>query len=211
MISNCRFLPLPGSLRYLLLLSVTMLVASPGARPAAAQSSMFSDFRATRAGDVLTIVLAENTSARRQSEWANESQSSAGGAATVGNGGSIDGKFGLDATFKKDGSNKNRSVQSDLLAGTMTARVDSVDPTGNLHISGERTLSVNGEIHVMKLSGLVRRFDVQPSNTIMSYQIASANIEYERKGGMKRALFKPGKAARFGGIALLVAGFLFAK
>ena len=63
----------------------------------------------------------------------------------------------------------------------------------------------------MKLFGFVRRTDVLPSNTIMSFQIAQANIEYERKGGMKRSLFKPGRAARFGAVALLVAGILVAK
>ena len=154
-----------------------------GAQFSMAQS-MFSDFRANRAGDVLTIVLAEQTSAKRASEWNNASQSTTGGDATVGNGTALSGKFGIDATYSKNGRNKNQSVQSDLLRGTMTARVDSVDASGNLIISGERQLAVNGEIHLMKLSGLVRRYDVQPSNTIMSYQIASADIQYTRKGGI---------------------------
>lgn len=72
-------------------------------------------------------------------------------------------------------------------------------------------LSVNGEVHSMKLTGVVRPTDVQTSNTIMSYQIAQANIEYERKGGMKRSIFKPGRVVRFGAFAVLVAGFLAAK
>ncbi len=177
----------------------------------ATAQSMFSDFRAARPGDILTIVLAEQTSAKRASEWNNASNSTTGGDATVGNGSALSGKFGIDATYSKSGRNKNQSVQSDLLRGTMTARVDSVDPTGNLIISGERTLAVNGEVHLMKLSGLVRRFDVQPSNTVMSYQIAEADIQYSRKGGMKRALMKPGKVARFGTIGLIIAGILLAK
>jgi flagellar L-ring protein precursor FlgH len=177
----------------------------------AAGQSLYSDFRANRTGDVLTIILAEQTSAKRASEWDNAAQSTTGGDATVGTGSALSGKFGIDATYSKNGRHKNQSVQSDLLRGTMTARVDSVDPSGNLIISGERTLAVNGEVHLMKLSGLVRRFDVQPSNTVMSYQIAGADIQYSRKGGMKRALMKPGKVARLGTIGLIVAGILLAK
>jgi flagellar L-ring protein precursor FlgH len=173
--------------------------------------SMFADYRAARTGDILTVVLAERTSAQRASGWKNQSDSKLGGSANLGNGGGLDGTFGLDAKFNNNASAKNESVQSDLLRGTMTAMVDSTDIGGNLIISGERTLSVNGEVHTMKLSGLVRRTDVQPSNTIMSFQIAQANIEYERKGGMKRSLFKPGRVARFGAVAVLIAGFLVAK
>lgn len=173
--------------------------------------SMFSDFRATHTGDVITIVLAEQTSATRASEWNNDSKSAAGGSSNVGGGSGLSGTFGVDASFNKSGSNKNKSLQSDLLRGTMTARVDSVDPSGNLVISGERTLAVNGEVHIMKVSGLVRRYDVQPSNTVMSYQIAGADIQYSRKGGMKNSLMKPGKVARFGAIGLVIAGILVAK
>jgi flagellar L-ring protein precursor FlgH len=171
---------------------------------------MFADFRASQTGDVITIVLAERTSAQRESEWQNQSDSRVGGSANLSNSGTLDGRFGLDARFSKDARNRNESVQSDLLRGTMTATVHSVDGSGNLVIGGERTLNVNGEIHTMKLTGVVRRIDIQPSNTVLSYQIADATIEYKRKGGMKRAVMKPGRAVRFGGLALLVAAFLAA-
>ncbi len=189
------------------------LGVAPSFTPAASANaqSLFSDFRAGRGGDIITVVLAERTQAQRASEWRNQSDSRIGGDASISNGGGLDGTFGLDARFNKNASNSNKSVQSDLLKGTMTAVVDSIDAAGNLRISGERTLSVNGEVHTMKLSGLVRRTDIMQSNTVLSYQIAQANIEYERTGGMKRSLFKPGRMVRVGAFAVLVAGFLAAK
>lgn len=169
---------------------------------------MYSDIRAGSTGDMLTIVLAERTAAQRESGWENQANTSASGAGNLSGGGSINGRFGLDASFSKDASTRNESVQSDLLRGTMTAVVRDRDATGNLMIEGERRLNVNGETHVMKISGLVRPADVQPNNTVLSYQIAGASIEYRREGGIKRSVMKPGRVARFGGIALIAAAFL---
>lgn len=200
---------LPSTIR--LAAVVAAFAAGSMATSPASGQSMFADYRAAATGDIITVVLAERTSASRASGWKNQAGSRVGGDANLSNGSGLDGTFGLDAQFKKDASSKNESVQSDLLRGTMTVIVDSTDAAGNLLISGERMLSVNGETHSMSLSGVVRRSDVTPTNSILSYQIARANIEYERTGGMKRSLFKPGKIARFGVFAVLVAGFLAAK
>ncbi len=91
----------------------------------------------------------------------------------------------------------------------MTVVVVGVDSTGNLAIQGERRLSVNGEAHVMKVSGLVRPYDIRYDNSVLSYQIANANIEY-RRAGFGRKWFKPGALVRWGVYALLGAGAYYA-
>lgn len=188
------------------LLLIVSLVAI--ARPAHGQSSMFADPKARQAGDIVTVVLIERTAAQRESDWDNRSSASTGGSAQVA-GGTLSGAFALDADFNKDARTHNQSMQRDLLSGTLTARVTSVDEAGNLVIEGERKLSVNGESHILKVSGLVRPFDVQYNNTVFSYQIAGASIQYHR-GGFHRRFFKPGAFVKLGLAAVLGGAVYFA-
>lgn len=181
-----------------------LLLAALLAPQAHAQSSLYADLKAYQEGDVITVVLAERTAAQRESGWENASDSRLGGTGSVSSP-TLSGRFGLDAQFDKAASNTNESVQKDLLSGTMTAMVVEQDAVGNLVIAGERTLNVNGETHLMRVAGTVRRADIRQDNTVLSYQIANANIEYKRAGGIKRSLFKPGRVVRLGALAVLAA------
>lgn len=169
-----------------------------------AQVSVFADPRAGALGDLVTVVLVERTSAHRQSAWQNQSNAALAGGANVNGGTDLSGRFALDATFNKQARNKNSSSQEDLLNGTVTARVTEVDPTGNLHIEGERRLSVNGETHLLRLSGVIRPIDVRSNNTVLSPDIANADIEY-RRGGMHRRFFRPALFVRAGLVAVIAA------
>ena len=169
--------------------------------------SMYADPKAHHPGDMITIVLAERTAAQRESEYDNKSNSGMGGSASAA-GGNLSKSFSLDASFGRETTHRNETVQSDLLQGTITAIVVDVDSTGNLLIKGERKLNVNGVTHLMRVSGMVRPFDIRNNNTILSYQIANAFIEY-RRDGMGRKLIKPGTFAKIGGLAVLVGAIVF--
>ncbi|HET6569081.1 MAG TPA: flagellar basal body L-ring protein FlgH [Rhodothermales bacterium] len=191
-------------------LPLGLVLALSWALPAFAQVSMYADPTARRTGDVITIVLAERTAAQRQSSWQNTSDASLGAGASV-SGGPLSGAFASDAQFKTDASNNNQSVQSDLLHGTISARVDSVDQTGNLIIRGERRIMVNGETHLMTISGVVRPYDVSYNNTVLSTRIADASITYRREGARLIPHFrKPAVLARVGAAIVLVAALFFA-
>lgn len=191
-------------------LAFGLFLALAWTAPAFAQMSMYADPTARQAGDVITIVLAERTAAQRQSSWQNTSDATLGAGASV-SGGPLNGAFATDAQFKTDASNKNESVQSDLLHGTISARVDSVDRGGNLIIRGERRIMVNGETHLMTVSGVVRPYDVSYSNTVLSTRIADANITYRREGASLVPHFrKPAVLARVGAAVALVAALFFA-
>lgn len=194
------------SLNFYWMMGLTLLLialAILSARPAMAQQSLFADIRAFRVGDALTIQLAERTSAQRRSGWEQTNSSNLNAGSGIDGGTTINGSFGLDATFNNQSQKENQSVQRDLLQGTMTALVVGLDSlAGNLIVEGERSLNVNGETHIMRVKGSVRPFDVSTNNTILSYQLANATIEYKRAGGIKRAIMGPGFWA---GLATLVA------
>jgi len=181
-----------------LLLALSFLL--PGLS-AVAQSSLYADFRAVRPGDVITIILAERTAAQRESNFEHLANAKIGGAGAVS--GTLGGRFSADATFSRESKANNETLQRDLLEGTVTALVVGIDSTtGNLLIQGERKLNINGVTHLMRITGTVRPYDVRYDNTVFSYQIANAQIEY-RQSGLPHKFFRPGFLTRLGALALI--------
>jgi len=177
---------------------LTLLV---GAAQSATAQSLFADPIASRVGDPITVVLAERTAASSRSQFEDRSQAALNGGANA-SGGDVGGTFGLDANVSQAAAAENQAVQSDLLSGTITAVVVGVDEGGNLQIEGERTLHVNGATHLMKVSGTVRPLDVTYNNTILSYQIANADVEYRQKG-LRPKFLRPGTLLKAAAAALL--------
>jgi flagellar L-ring protein precursor FlgH len=189
--------------------SVTALILLYMTTPlAVAQSSMYTDPKAASPGDVLTIILAEQTSAERQTGWEKRSSASKGTGSSVGAGG-LESQFATDAHFNSNTESQNQSVQSDALDGRFTASVVDLTDTGNLLIEGERRLNINGETHLMRVSGEVRPFDVRYNNSVLSYQIANANIEY-REAGRRSRWFAPGLMVRVGAVTVAGLGIVLA-
>lgn len=164
----------------------------------AQQGSLYGDPKARRQGDVLTVILAEQTTAERSSSW-EQSSASDKGVSLNGSGDDVSAAFGADASVNSDSEASNESVQSDMLQGRFTARVTEVGPSGNLTIAGERRLNLDGETHLMSVQGTVRPYDIRYDNTIMSYQIANAQIEY-RDTGRKSRWFSPAIFTRAGAV-----------
>ena len=171
---------------------------------ASAQYSLFSDIKGRQLGDVITIRLEERTAAQRESGWENEKSGRLGGTGSLDGGSTLSGTFGMDARFDQESSRRNESVQSDLLRGTLSAVITRVDSlSGNVIVEGERSLNVNGETHLMKVTGTVRPFDIRGDNSVFSYQLANAMIEYKRAGGIKKAIFSRGTLIGVGTVLMV--------
>lgn len=178
-------------------ISLLALWAASAATPALGQS-MYGDPKARQQGDVVTVILAEQTTAERSSSW-EQSSSSDKGVSLNGASDELSAAFGADASVNSDSEASNESVQSDMLQGRFTARVTEVTPNGHLTIAGERRLNLDGETHLMSVRGTVRPYDIRYDNTIMSYQIANAQIEY-RDTGRKSRWFSPAVFTRAGAV-----------
>lgn len=185
------------TLRTYAAISLLALWAASAAAPALGQS-MYGDPKARQQGDVVTVILAEQTTAERSSSW-EQSSSSDKGVSLNGASDDLSAAFGADASVNSDSEASNESVQSDMLQGRFTARVTEVGPNGHLTIAGERRLNLDGETHLMSVQGMVRPYDIRYDNTIMSYQIANAQIEY-RDTGRKSRWFSPAVFTRAGAV-----------
>jgi flagellar L-ring protein precursor FlgH len=138
---------------------------------------LVSDRRAYRAGDVLTVMIVENSSA-----------SASAGTATAKSGGfgatlktpSLD--KNANAGLTEDFSGKGTIQRAGKLLGTITVTVQSVDVYGNLLVKGDQLITINGDKQEIKLEGRVRSTDIQDNNTIQSTRVADARITYVGKG-----------------------------
>lgn len=192
--TDFRVLPAPVTL------VLAVFLSSPV--PAQGQSSLYTDPTAAEPGDVLTVILDEQTSAERASSYEGNSSTSVSGRGGA-SGPGLSSQFGADAQIENQTDNSNQTVQSGTLTGTLTVRVVEVNEAGNLVVTGERNLTVNGATHVMEVSGIVRTSDVRHDNTILSHQIADAKIKYNQSGVRHNGFFSKGFLLKAGSAVLV--------
>lgn len=180
---------------------------------AQAQNSMYTDNKANRVGDILTVVLQENISGSTSSDAENTSTSDAGaGGSLSGNFLPFQPTFGGDVEVNYNSDEQMTTNQGQLLEGYMSVEVTQITNSGNLMVEGNRSTEINGEVHKINLTGLVRPRDINGRNQVLSFQVGNATINYEKQGGLERATKKDGfikRAALTGlGIALGTAAVL---
>ncbi|GAA0367058.1 flagellar basal body L-ring protein FlgH [Bowmanella denitrificans] len=154
-------------------------------------SSLYSDVKARRIGDIITVVLRENTTARksagtntnRTSEMALDPITGLGGNAVAIGGESVQ----LGVTSANDFQGSATANQSNNLAGNISVTVIQVLPNQNLVVRGEKWLTLNNGDEYLRLTGIVRAADISPENEVNSTKIANARIQYSGTGTFSQA------------------------
>ena len=88
----------------------------------------------------------------------------------------------LSASMDNSFAGSGKTSRTGALTATISARVVSVLPNGNLSISGSREITVNNDTQIITLSGIVRPADIDENNTILSIYISDATIAYSGRG-----------------------------
>jgi len=158
----------------------------------------FEDIRARRVGDLLTIKLVERTDAsKKASTFATHESSNSVSNPTLF--GTVP-KFDLPSWFPLDNTNNNNlefkldansdfdgegeSEQSNKLTGDVTVTVTEVLPNGYLLVQGEKRIGINQGNEYIKLSGIVRPYDIDSSNTVASNRVGDVTIVYAGDGAI---------------------------
>jgi flagellar L-ring protein precursor FlgH len=159
---------------------------------AAGRSSLFGDRRASRSGDILTVVIEIDDSA----EIKNSSDRSRSGKEAMG----MPSLFGIpqridrdlpegaamaeavdttsSSTFAGDGSVKRNEKLTLRVAATVVEEL----PNGVLRIEGQQEVRVNFELRELLVTGYVRPTDISRQNEITYDKIAGARISYGGRG-----------------------------
>jgi flagellar L-ring protein precursor FlgH len=158
-------------------------------------SRLYSDRKARRVGDLLTVQIVEEASATKDAQQSMDKSYSFDGSASVGHP-RIDNRpnawtnftvpsWGVDA--QRSYSGKGSLANKDIVSGSITVKVIEVLPNGNLMIEGKRLLVVQEGTMEMILTGTVRVEDIGKDNVVKSTAVADAAIRYESTGSVASA------------------------
>lgn len=170
-----------------LLIGAAALIASAqaGAQQAEApllQRSLFADRKAHRAGDMLTVVVTEAASASASARTSADKQESVFGQINQPD----ESPWNIDLAFGNDFEGGGQIQRTGKLLAKLAVIVQGVDAHGNLSIVGEQQIRVNNEEQRIALSGIVRPEDIGADNTIASWRIANARIDFKGEGVLAR-------------------------
>jgi len=156
---------------------------------------LFSDRKAMNVNDLVTVVINENifqSSSAQKSLSKNTNDNLGGGlfTATGGNGAvsslanKINGlaNIGFQTNSQNSFSSKGDNTRNEKFTTTISARVIKILNNGNYFIMGSREMLINGEKQIIQISGVIRPYDIDQTNTIDSKYIADAKILYKTEG-----------------------------
>lgn len=163
--------------------------------------AFFIDQRASRVGDILTVQIEIDDSAKTQ----NTSASSRSSSASVG----VPNFLGLESSIGKvlpggfdpanairtQGSSSNTGAgtvnRSEKINLTVAAVVTAVLPNGNMMIQGTQEVRTNNEVRQLSVAGIIRPEDISSANVVRHTQIAEARISYGGRGDISRVQKTP--------------------
>jgi flagellar L-ring protein precursor FlgH len=167
--------------------------------------TFFNDQRAGRVGDILTLLITINDSAKTQNTTNTN--------LTTNNAIGVPNFLGLESSIGQILPNAfdpgkvlttntalastgtggvNRAEQISL---TIAAVVTQVLPNGNMVIQGTQEIKTNNDVRQLTVAGLVSPQDISSSNTILSSQIAEARINYGGRGDVSAVQKTPAGTA----------------
>jgi len=164
---------------------------TPGSLWTTGRGSLFVDNRAGQVGDILTVVISEQAEASKEASTATARSTTASADLTslfgletnIANiNKSIDPAKLISAGYTNDFSGSGSTSRKEDLVATLTTRVIEVLPNGTLRICGSKSVTVNHERQLIKLTGIVRQQDITVGNLIDSKYILDADIVYSGKG-----------------------------
>lgn len=159
-------------------------------------NSLFSDQKANRIGDAITIVVVESSQATNDARTSTSRESDIGASLS---GSMMDEPLpngSLDIGTISDFDGRGSTSSSGSFKTKISATIDSVFANGNMRIIGKRRISINGEEQLITIKGIVRSSDIQADNSVLSYNISEAEIVLEGSGQIDRAQ-SPGWVTKF--------------
>lgn len=139
-------------------------------------------------GDMIVVSLDEQTASQKTLDYARQKNSDLELGPLNVTAGPLqidENDFSIEHEQDSQFSSSADASQSNSLSGTITVYVNEVMPNGNLIVSGEKWLTLNTGKEYIRLTGEIRRQDIDASNTISSAKVGNALIEYSGKGDLQ--------------------------
>ena len=158
-------------------------------RPDRGPQSPIANKTARRKGDLITVVIQENQDVSNQETSNITRETSLDNALT--NLALTPNAFNPLPALVGGSSDELTGTANYQKKGVFTARVTAIVvdtlPNGNLVISGRREIRIDQEVKVLEISGIIRRYDILPDNTVQSEKVANAQVTYAGSGPLTDA------------------------
>ncbi len=160
----------------------TQVAVRPAALPRS-RANWYSDRQPLRVGDIITIVVDEQTRASESVSQVASGSRSLGAKLNVG----VDSasRIGPNKAFATSHDASSRDVgqasRNGDLTAVLTVRVTEIDAVGNAKVEGRKVVNVDGRAQNISLTGVVRPNDVSYDNLVSSSRVADAVITYKGK------------------------------
>jgi flagellar L-ring protein FlgH len=191
------------------LMSLAVLIAdqallADSLYPVEGTNSLYTEKRARRVGDVITVMIEETNQAVNSAS--SQDQKSAGVVAGAGTGFYGTGYYGMNVLSSNTNGNigvglgsshqgQGSSSRASTITGQMTAKIISILPSGNYLIQGSRYVEVNDEKQTIEVTGEIRPDDISSDNIVLSSRVAEARIKFTGVGPASETA-KPGLLTR---------------
>lgn len=169
--------------------------------------ALYEDLKARQIGDVITVILTENTNATKtaNSQYEKQTQETLPEPTIWGTMAKwrfpkqlpiplqTTDNLSLATTINGDTkfTGTGTATQNNQLLGRISVVITKIYPNGNFFVRGEKWININEGDEFVRVAGVVRPQDISPENTIDSNRIADARITYSGKGSFANAS-KPG-------------------
>jgi len=142
--------------------------------------NLFSDNKAYRIGDILTISIVESVSLSQTDQTDNKAKGLISSTfSVIKNISNIDlSNFLPMGTDSEDTTSKTDNTVKNQVSAKIAAIITEIDATGNLIIEGRKEVKIGSDRRELVIQGLVRPSDVSATNQIDSYMIANAKLWY---------------------------------
>ena len=155
--------------------------------------AFFKDQRASRVGDILTVVININDQAsfnneteRRRENTEDSDITNLLGLETQLEKRLLPESFNPASALSLGSTSRSKGTgtvdRKEELSLTVAAIVTQVLPNGNLVIQGRQEVRVNFEVRELLIAGVVRPEDITATNQVQHTQIAEARISYGGRG-----------------------------
>ncbi|MBI3987067.1 MAG: flagellar basal body L-ring protein FlgH [Lentisphaerae bacterium] len=157
-------------------------------------SRLYTDVKAHRVGDLLTVLVMESSSSTKEANSKTDKKTALSGNLSffhprMDNNPTawtnvVIPAFSAEAARNFEGSGTMKNEET--VTSTITVRVIEVLPNGNLLVEGKRFMNIQGETLTYLLSGTVRTTDITRDNTVKSTSIGDLNIQTLSQGTIAR-------------------------
>jgi flagellar L-ring protein precursor FlgH len=159
-------------------------------------SGLVTGTRARALGDMVTIVLVENTSTSKSTSGETNRDGSLGITPPSEGLLSFLNPNALNASAQGSFSGGGNAAQQSRINATVAVTIAQIHPNGTAEVIGEKHMSLSQGKEWVQFSGRIRLIDIDANNRIASSQVANAQIIYTGNGAVQQAS-KPGWLSRF--------------